>query len=88
MAPESKLNQQTKYIVDEQRKVRIANRQYQRVFQQVIELKFFGTGISNNKKVEKEIKIQWVAVQLTDGAKQNLRAHRGESQFHLLRTRT
>ena len=40
----------------------------------------------NDKKVEKEIKIQRVAVQLTDGAGQNLRAHRGESQFQLLRT--
>ena len=29
----------------------------------------------NDKKVEKKIKIQRVAVQLTDGAGQNLRAH-------------
>ena len=50
------------------------------MFQQVIELKFFGRAISNDKKVKKEIKIQQVAVQLTDGAGQNLRAHRGE--FH------
>ena len=53
-----------------------------------MELKFFGRAISNDKKVEKEIKIQRVAVQLTDGAGQNLRAHRGESQFQLLQTRT
>ena len=35
------------------------------MFQRVIELKFFGRAISNDKKVEKEIKIQRVAVQLT-----------------------
>ena len=33
------------------------------MFQRVIELKFFGRAISNDKKVEKEIKIQPVAVQ-------------------------
>ena len=32
----------------------------------VIELKFFGRAISNDKKVEKEIKIHREAVQLTD----------------------
>ena len=47
----------------------------------VIELKFFGRAISNNQKVEKQIKIQRVAVQLTAGAGQNLHTHRGESQF-------
>ena len=40
-------------------------------------LKFFGRAISNDKKVEKEIKIQRVAVQLTDWAGQNLRTSRG-----------
>ena len=58
------------------------------MFQRDIELKFFGRAISNDKKVEKEIKIQRVAVQWTDGAGQNLRVHRGESQFQLLRTHT
>ena len=37
------------------------------MFKRVIELKFFGRAICNDKKVEKEIKIQRVAVQLTDG---------------------
>ena len=58
------------------------------MFQRVIELKFFGKAISNNKKVEKEIKIQREAVQLTDGAGQKLRVNRGESQFQLLWTCT
>ena len=44
-----------------------------------MELKFFGRAISNDKKVEKQIKIQRVVAQLTDGAGQNLRAHRGNS---------
>ena len=57
------------------------------MFQRVIKLEFFGRAISNDKKVEKEIIIQPVAVQLTDGAGQNLRAHQGESQFQLLRMR-
>ena len=35
------------------------------MYQRVIQLKFFGRAISNDKKVEKEIKIQRVAVQLT-----------------------
>ena len=51
------------------------------MFQRVIELKFFGRAISNDKKVEEEINIQQVAVQLTDGAGQNLRVHRGESHI-------
>ena len=42
----------------------------------------------NKKTVEKDIKIQQVAVHLTDGAGQNLRVHRVESQFQLLQTRT
>ena len=81
-----KQTQSTNKIVDKLCRVRIANRQYQRV----IELKFFGRAISNDQSVEKEIKIQRVAVQLTDGAGQNLCVHRGESQFQfqLLRTRT
>ena len=74
-------------VVDKLLRVRIADTQYQRVFQRVIELKFFSRAFSNDKKVEKEIEIQRVAVQLTDGAGQNLRAHGGESQFQLLRTR-
>ena len=57
-------------VVDKLRRVSIANRQYQRVFKRVIELKFFGRAISNDKKVEKEIEIQREAVQLTDGAGQ------------------
>ena len=56
--------------VDRLRRVRIANRQYQRVFKWVIELKFFSRAISSYKKVEKEIEIQREAVQLTDGAGQ------------------
>ena len=44
--------------------VRIANRQYQRVFQRVIELKFYSrASISNDKRVEKEIEIWREAVQ-------------------------
>ena len=58
------------------------------MFQRVIELKLFGRAISNDEKVEKEIEIQHVAVQLTDGAGQNLCVHLGESQFQLLWTRT
>ena len=56
--------------VDRLRRVSIANRQYQRVFKRVIELKFFSIDISSDKKVEKEIEIQREAVQLTDGAGQ------------------
>ena len=82
-----KQTQSTNEVVDKLRGVRMANRQYQRVFQRVMELKFLGRAISNDKKVEKEIKIQRVAVQLTDGVGQNLRVHRGESQFQLQRTR-
>ena len=37
------------------------------MFQRAIELKFFGSAISNDKKVQKEIEIQQEAVQLTDG---------------------
>ena len=36
------------------RVVSIANRQYQRVFKQVIELKFFSRAISSDEKVEKK----------------------------------
>ena len=43
--------------VDRLRRVSIANRQYQRVFKQVIELKFFSRAISSDVKVEKEIEI-------------------------------
>ena len=56
--------------VDRLRRVSIANRQYQRVFKLVIELKFFSRAISSDEKVEKEIKMQREAVQLTDGAGQ------------------
>ena len=56
--------------VDRLHRVSIANRQYQRVFKQVIELKFLSRAISSNKNVEKEIEIQREAVQLTDGAGQ------------------
>ena len=56
--------------VDLLRRVSIANRQYQRVFKRVIELKFFSRAISSDDKVEKEIEIQREAVQLTDGAGQ------------------
>ena len=58
--------------------VRIADRQYQQVFQWVVELNFFGRAISNDKKVEKQIEIQREAVQLTDGVGQKLHVHRGE----------
>ena len=37
------------------------------MLQRVIELKFFGRAISNDKKADREIRIQRVAVQLTDG---------------------
>ena len=53
--------------MDKLRRVSIANRQCQRVFKGVIELKFFGRAISNDEKVEKEMEIQREAVQLTDG---------------------
>ena len=56
--------------VNRLRRVSIANRQYQRVFKRVIELKFFSRAISSDEKVEKEIEIQREAVQLTDGAGQ------------------
>ena len=57
-------------VVDKLRRVRIVDRQYQQVLQWVIGHKFFGTVISINKKLEKEIKIQCETVQLTDGAGQ------------------
>ena len=57
----------TNEVVDKLCRVSIANREYQRVFKQVIELKFFGRAISNDEKVEKEIEIQQEALQLTDG---------------------
>ena len=72
-------------VVDKLRRIRIADRLYQ---QGVIELKLFSRAISSDEKVEKEITIQRVAVQLTDGTGQKLRAHRGESQFQLLWTHT
>ena len=56
--------------VDRLRRVSITNRQYQRVFKRVIELKFFSRAISSDEKVEKEIEIQREAVLLTDGAGQ------------------
>ena len=56
--------------VDRLRRVSIVNRQYQRVFKRVIELKFFSRAISSDEKVEKQIEIQREAVQLTDGAGQ------------------
>ena len=37
------------------------------MFKRVIELKLFSRTISSDEKVEKEIEIQWEAVQLTDG---------------------
>ena len=64
--------------VDKLRRVSIANRQYQRVFKRVIELKFFSRAISSDEKVEKEIVIQLEAVQLTDGGGAEVQ---GESQF-------
>ena len=54
------------------------------MIQQAIERKLIGRAISNDKKLEKEIEIQWETVQLTDGVGQKLRKHRGESQFQLL----
>ena len=45
------------------------------MFHRVIELKFFGRAISNDEKVEKEIEIQWEAVQLTDGAGQKFKGN-------------
>ena len=56
--------------VDRLRRVSITNRQYQRVFKRVIELKFFSRAISSDEKVEKEIEIQREAIQLTDEAGQ------------------
>ena len=53
--------------VDRLRRASIANRQCQRVFKRVIELKLFSRAISSDEKVEKEIEIQREAVQLTDG---------------------
>ena len=52
------------------------------MFQQVIELKFFGRDISNDKKVEKYIEIQWEALQLIDGAGQTLRRIEGNPNFN------
>ena len=57
-------------VVNKLRRVSIANRQYQRVFKRVIELKCFSRAISNDEKVEKEIDIQREAIQFTDGARQ------------------
>ena len=57
------------------RSVSIANRQYQRVFKRVIELKFFSRAISSYEKVEKEIEILREAVQLTDGAEQKFEGY-------------
>ena len=62
------INKQT--TVDRLRRISIANRQCQRVFKRVIELKFFSRAISSDEKVEKKKEIQWEAVQLTDGAGQ------------------
>ena len=56
--------------VDRLRRVSIANRQRQRGFKRVIELKLFSRAISSDEKVEKEIEIQREAVQLTDGVGQ------------------
>ena len=47
------------------------------MFKRVIELKLFSRAISSGEKVEKEIEIQREAVQLTDGAGQNLRRIEG-----------
>ena len=58
------------------------------MFKWVIELKFFGRAISNNKNVQKEIEIKREAVQFTDGVEHKLRTHQGESLFQLLRMRT
>ena len=40
------------------------------MFKPVIELKLFSRAISSDEKLEKEIEIQWEAVQLTDGVGQ------------------
>ena len=56
-------------MVDKLRRVRIVDRQYQRVFERVTKHKFFGTAISNDKKLEKEIEIQRETVQLADGCR-------------------
>ena len=56
--------------VNRLRGVSIANRQYQRAFKRVIELKFFCRANSSDEKVEKKMEIQREAVQLTDGAGQ------------------
>ena len=56
--------------VDALRRVSTANRQYQRVFKRVIELKLFSRAISSDEKVEKELEIPLEAVQLTDGVGQ------------------
>ena len=58
------------------------------VFQHVVEHKFFSRAISNDKKLENEILIQWEAIQWTNGAGQKLHAHGGESQLQLLRACT
>ena len=79
--------------VNKLHRVSIANRQYQRVFKRVIQLKFFGRAISSDEKVEKEIEIQREAVQLTDGAGQKFegnpnsnccgRGHESKIEFEL-----
>ena len=65
-----KANPITNEVVDKLRRVSIANRQYQRVFKQVIKIKFFGRAIFNDEKVEKLIEILQETVQLTEGAGQ------------------
>ena len=74
-------------------RVSIANRQYQRVFKRVIELKFFSRAISSDEKVQKEIEIKREAVQLIDGAGQKFegnpnsnccgRVHESKIEFEL-----
>ena len=61
--------------VDRLRRVSIANRQYQRVCLSGLELKFSSRAISSDEKVEKQIEIQWEAVQLTDGAGQKFKGN-------------
>ena len=55
------------------------------MFKRVIELKFFGGAISNDKKVEKEIEIQRETVQLTDGAGQKFEGNPNSNCCGLVR---
>ena len=71
--------------VDRLCRVSIVNRQYQRVFKRVIELKFMSRAISSAEKVEKEMEIQREAVQLADGVGQKLEGNPNSNCCECLR---